>query len=338
LIEAAIAPMIAGHQGKTPMKKWLPALAAILLLGAATSAQAQYPSKNITLVVPFAAGGSNDIVARAIGKKLGEAWGQTVIVDNRAGAGGVIGASFVAGSVPDGHTLLLVSSTYTINPAVKANMPFDTLKAFEPVAFVASSPLLMASANKLPVKSVQELITLAKEKPGSINYASAGPGSINQIAAELFASAAGVKIVHVPYKGGSLAVNDLVGGHVDLYISSMPQILQIAKTGQARPLAVTGLKRSPSLPDVPTLDEIGLKGYEASSWWGIVAPAGTQADIVGKLNAEINKALGSDEMKRFLEGEGAEAQAMSAQAFRELIETEMKRWDKVAKEANIRAE
>jgi tripartite-type tricarboxylate transporter receptor subunit TctC len=325
------------------MTKWLTGLAAAIgLLAAATAAQPQtqapYPSKAITLVVPFAAGGSNDIVARAIGKKLGEAWGQTVIIDNRAGAGGIIGASFVAGAAPDGHTLLLVSSTYTINPAVKANMPFDTLKAFAPVAFVASSPLLMASANKLPVQSVQELITLAKAKPGSINYASAGPGSINQIAAELFSSAAGVKIVHVPYKGGSLAVNDLVGGHVDLYISSMPQILQVAKTGQARPLAVTGLKRSPSLPDVPTLDEIGLKGYDASSWWGIVAPAGTPADIVGKLNAEINKALGSDEMKRFLEGEGAEAGAMSARAFRDLIETEMKRWDKVAKEANIRAD
>lgn len=321
------------------MIKRLPGLAtALLLAGFATSAQAQYPSKTITLVVPFAAGGSNDIVARAIGKKLGEAWGQSVIIDNRAGAGGVIGAAFVATAAPDGHTLLLVSSTYTINPAVKATMPFDTLKAFEPVAFVASSPLLMASANKLPVKSAQELIALAKAKPGSINYASAGPGSINQIAAELFASAAGIKIVHVPYKGGSLAVNDLVGGHVDLYISSMPQILQIAKTGQARPLAVTGLKRSPSLPDVPTLDEIGLKGYEASSWWGIVAPAGTPADIVVKLNTEINKALGSDEMKRFLEGEGAEAGSMSPQAFRDLIEAEVKRWDKVAREANIRAD
>lgn len=321
------------------MIKRLPGLAtALLLAGFATSAQAQYPSKTITLVVPFAAGGSNDIVARAIGKKLGEAWGQSVIIDNRAGAGGVIGAAFVATAAPDGHTLLLVSSTYTINPAVKATMPFDTLKAFEPVAFVASSPLLMASANKLPVKSAQELIALAKAKPGSINYASAGPGSINQIAAELFASAAGIKIVHVPYKGGSLAVNDLVGGHVDLYISSMPQILQIAKTGQARPLAVTGLKRSPSLPDVPTLDEIGLKGYEASSWWGIVAPAGTPADIVVKLNTEINKALGSDEMKRFLEGEGAEAGGMSPQAFRDLIEAEVKRWDKVAREANIRAD
>ena len=321
------------------MRKCLPGLAAaVVLAGLATSAQAEYPSKTITLVVPFAAGGSNDIVARAIGKKLGEAWGQTVIIDNRAGAGGVIGAAFVAAAAPDGHTLLLVSSTYTINPAVKANMPFDTLKAFEPVAFVASSPLLMASANKLPVKSVQDLIALAKAKPGSINYASAGPGSINQIAAELFAAAAGVKVVHVPYKGGSLAINDLVGGHVDLYVSSMPQILQIAKTGQVKPLAVTGLKRSPSLPDVPTLDESGLKGYQASVWWGVVAPAGTPADVIGKLNAEINKATGSDEMKRFLEGEGAEAGAMSPQAFRDLIEAEVKRWDKVAKESNIRAD
>jgi tripartite-type tricarboxylate transporter receptor subunit TctC len=323
------------------MKRYLPLLAAVIgLFGLTTDAQsqAQYPSKTITLVVPFAAGGSNDIVARAIGKKLGEAWGQSVVIDNRAGAGGVIGATFVAGSAPDGYTLLLVSSTYTINPAVKAHMPFDTLKAFDPVAFVGSSPLLLATANKLPVRSAQELIALAKEKPGTINYASAGPGSINQIAAELFASAAGVKIVHVPYKGGSLAINDLVGGHVDMYVSSLPQILQIAKTSQVRPLAVTGLKRSPSLPDVPTLDEVGLKGYEAIVWWGIVAPAGTPPDIVGKLNAEVNKALESDDMKRFLEGEGAEARAMSPQAFRSLTESEVKRWDKIAKEANIRAD
>lgn len=320
------------------MKRSLISLAAALALVTTAHAQAPYPTKSMTMVVPFAAGGSNDIVARAIGKKLSEAWGQTVIIDNRAGAGGVIGAAFVANSAPDGYTLLLISSTYTINPAVKSNMPFDTFKAFDPVAFIASSPLLMASANKLPVQSAKDLIELAKGKPGSINYASAGPGSINQIAAEMFASAAGVKLVHVPYKGGSLAVNDLVGGHVDLYISSMPQILPIAKTGQVRPLAVTGLKRSPSLPNVPTLDEIGLKGYDAASWWGIVVPAGTPGDIVGKLNAEINKALGSDEMKRFLEGEGAEAMAMSPKEFRDLIDAEAKRWDKVAKEANIRAD
>lgn len=321
--------MVRGFQG----------LATVIALACSVSgAQAQYPSKQITLVVPFAAGGSNDIVARAIGKKLNEAWGQPVVIDNRAGAGGVIGATYVAGSAPDGHTLLLVSSTYTINPAVKSQMPFDTLKAFDPVAYVAQSPLLMAASNKSGYQSVKELIAAAKAKPGSINYASAGPGSINQIAAELFASSAGVKLVHVPYKGGSLAVNDLVGGHVDMYVSSMPQILQIAKTSQARPIAVTGLKRSPALPDVPTLDESGLKGYEASSWWGIVVPAGTPKDVIAKLNAEINKALGSDEMKRFLEGEGAEATPMTPQAFQELIQSEVKRWDKVAKESGIRAD
>jgi tripartite-type tricarboxylate transporter receptor subunit TctC len=336
--QKSTTPEDADSKGDPPMKHLVAGLALACTLLAGTSAHAQYPSKQITLVVPFAAGGSNDIVARAIGKKLGEAWGQTVVIDNRAGAGGVIGAEFVARSPADGYTLLLVSSTYTINPAVKSHMPFDTLKAFDPVAFIGSSPLLIASANKVPAKSLQELIALAKEKPGSINYASAGPGSINQIAAELFASAAGVKIVHVPYKGGSLAINDLVGGHVDLYVSSMPQILQIAKTGQVRPLAVTGLKRSPTLPDVPTADEVGLKGYEATVWWGIVAPTGTPADVVVKLNAQINKALGSDEMKRFLEGEGAEAGAMTPQAFRDLTEQEVKRWERVAKEANIRAD
>jgi tripartite-type tricarboxylate transporter receptor subunit TctC len=312
--------------------------AAIMLLGATSFAQAQYPSKTVNLIVPFAAGGSNDIVARALAKKLGEAWGQTIIVDNRVGAGGLVGSTMVANAPPDGYTLLVISSTYTINPAVKASMPFDTLKAFEPVAMIGSSPLLLASTNKLPVTSTQELIALAKSKPGAINYASAGPGSINQIAAELFASAAAVKLVHVPYKGGGLAMNDLIGGHVEIYFSSMLQILQAAKGGQVRPLAVTGLKRSPSIPDVPTLDEAGLKGYEAIIWWGVVAPAGTPADIVAKLNEEINKALGSDEMKRFLASEGAEANAMSSKAFRELIETEVKRWDKVAKDANIRVD
>lgn len=320
------------------IRAFVAAMCATTVVLGASHAQAQYPSKQITLVVPFAAGGSNDIVARAIGKKLNEAWGQPVVIDNRAGAGGVIGAAFVAGTEPDGHTLLLVSSTYTINPAVKSKMPFDTAKAFDPVAFIAQSPLLMAVSNKSGHQSVKDLIAAAKARPASINYASAGPGSINQIAAELFASSAGIKLVHVPYKGGSLAVNDLVGGHVDVYVSSMPQILQVAKTNQAKPIAVTGLKRSPALPDVPTLDESGLKGYEASSWWGIVVPAGTPKDVITKLNLEINKALDTDEMKKFLAGEGAEAMAMTPRAFQDLIDKEMKRWDAVAKETGIRAD
>ena len=193
---------------------------------------ADYPSKAITIIVPFAPGGSNDIVARAIGNKLNEDWGQPIVVDNRSGAGGVIGTEFVARAAPDGYTLLLVSSTFTINPAVKAKLPFDVAKDFTPIARIAQSPLLLAASNSFPANSVAELIAMAKATPASINFASAGPGSINHIAAELLALSAGIKLVHVPYRGGALAINDLVGGHVDVYISSMPQIIQIIRTGQ----------------------------------------------------------------------------------------------------------
>src|SRR5882757_186693 len=207
-------------------------LAAALVLTSSTGHAQTYPSRQITLIIPFAAGGSNDIVGRAIGKKLAEAWGQPVVVENRGGAGGVIGSAAVAAAAPDGYTLLLVSSTFTINPAIKKSMPFDTIKDFTPVAFIARSPLLLTASRKLEVNSARELIALARSKPGQITYASAGPGSINQIAAELIALSAGVKVMHVPYKGGAPALNDLIGGHVDMYVSSLPQVLQLAKDGQ----------------------------------------------------------------------------------------------------------
>src|SRR5882757_7008435 len=227
-------------------------LAAALVLASPAARAQTYPSRQITLIIPFAAGGSNDLVGRAIGKKLSEAWGQPVVVENRAGAGGMIGTSAVAAAAPDGYTLLLVSSTFTINPAVKKTMPFDTTHDFTPVAFIARSPLLLTASNKLPVKSAKELFDLAKTKPGQITYASSGLGSINQISAELIALSAGVKFMHVPYKGGAPGLNDLVGGHVDLYVSSLPQVLQLARDGQARALAVTSARRSALLPDVPT--------------------------------------------------------------------------------------
>src|SRR5262245_33556169 len=311
-------------------------LSFVATLALASPAVAQpYPSKPITLVIPFAAGGSNDIVGRAIGKNLAEAWGQPVLIDNRLGAGGVIGAAAVAGAKPDGYTLLLVSSTFTINPAIKKSMPFDTVKDFTPVAFVARSPLLVTASNKLPVNSAKELLELARTKPGTINYASSGPGSINQISAELIALSAGVKLMHIPYKGGSLAINDLVGGHVDIYVSSLPQVLEVVRSGRAKGLAVTSLKRTPSLPEVPTLDESGMPGFDSSSWWGIVGPAGMPALIVDQLNVEIGKALTSPELKKFLEGEGAEPVAMTPQQFGDLMQTETQRWIKVGREANI---
>jgi tripartite-type tricarboxylate transporter receptor subunit TctC len=314
------------------------AFAALLAVLTSHARAADFPSKAITIIVPFAPGGSNDIVARAIGNKLNEDWGQPVIVDNRSGAGGVNGTEFVARAAPDGYTLLLVSSTFTINPAVKAKLPFDVATDFTPVARIAQSPLLLAATNTFPANSVAELITMAKAKPASINFASAGPGSINHIAAELMALSAGIKLVHVPYRGGALAINDLVGGHVDVYISSMPQIIQIIRTGQAKALAVTSTHRVPSLPDTPTMIEAGVAGYDAEAWWGIVAPKGTPADIVEALNTEINKALSTAEMTRFLESEGAEAMPGTPKQFGDLIATELQRWNKVAREADIHAD
>lgn len=309
-------------------------LAIPVLTSTAVHAQT-YPSRQITLIIPFAAGGSNDIVARAIGKQLSEAWGQPVIAENRPGAGGVIGASAVAAAPPDGYTLLLVSTTFTINAAIKKSMPFDTAKDFTPIAFVARSPLLFVASKDLPVKSAKDALALAKSKPDRITYASAGIGSINQIAAELIAQSAGVKLMHVPYKGGAPALNDLLGGHVDVYVSSMPQVQQLAQSGQVNALAVTSVKRAQLLPDVPTLDESGIPGFDLSSWWGIVGPAGMPPDVVNALNAEINKALTSPEILKFMASEGAEAQAMTPQAFGELIHTEIQRWTKVGHEANI---
>jgi tripartite-type tricarboxylate transporter receptor subunit TctC len=308
--------------------------AALVLASPAAHAQA-YPSRQITLIIPFAAGGSNDLVGRAIGKKLTEAWGQPVIVENRPGAGGLIGTSAVAVAPPDGYTLLLVSSTFTINPAIKKSMPFDTIKDFTPVAFIARSPLLLTASNKLPVKSARELLALVKSKPGQITYASAGPGSINQISAELIALSAGAKLLHVPYKGGALALNDLLGGHVDVYVSSLPQVLQLAKSGQANALAVTSAKRTALLPDVPTLEEAGIAGFDLWSWWGIVGPAGMPASVVDALNSEIGRMLNSPELGQFLSNEGAEAEAMTPQQFGDLMRLETERWIKVAHQANI---
>jgi tripartite-type tricarboxylate transporter receptor subunit TctC len=294
-----------------------------------------YPSRQITLIIPFAAGGSNDVVGRAIGRRLSEVWGQPVVVENRPGAGGLIGSAAVAAAPPDGYTLLLISSTFTINPAIKKTMPFDTDKDFVPVAFIARSPLLFVSSNQLPVKSASDVLALARSKPGQITYASAGLGSINQIAAELIALSAGVKFTHIPYKGGAPALNDLIGGHVDIYVSSLPQVLQLARDGQARPLAVTSARRTALLPDVPTLDEAGIAGFDLWSWWGIVGPAGMPANVVSALNSEIGKMLTSPELAEFLKNEGAEATAMTPDQFGDLMRVETERWIKVAHEAKI---
>jgi tripartite-type tricarboxylate transporter receptor subunit TctC len=258
-----------------------------------------------------------------------------VVIENRGGGGTLIGSAAVAKAPPDGYTLLLVSPTFTINPATRKTMPFDTARDFTPIAFLGRASLLITASNRLPVQSAGELFALAKSKPGQITYASAGLGSINQISTELIALTAGVKLAHVPYKGGAPALNDLAGGHVDIYISSIPQALQLVRSGQIRPLAVTSSKRTALLPDVPTLAECGTAGADAETWWGIVGPAGMPADIVQALNAEINKILASPELVTFLTNEGAEAEAMAPQQFGDMMRREIARWTNVAREVNI---
>src|SRR3954470_3930263 len=279
---------------ETPVMIKAGAMLAAALVVASPAARAQtYPSRQITLIIPFTPGGSNDLVGRAIGKKLSEAWGQPVVVENRGGGGTLIGTTAVAKAPPDGYTLLLVSPTFTINPATRRTMPFDTARDFTPIAFLGRASLLVTTSNKLPVQSAGELFALAKSKPGQITYASAGLGSINQISTELIALAAGVKLAHVPYKGGAPALNDLVGGHVDMFVSSVPQALQLVRSGQVKTLAVTSNKRSALLPEVPTLAESGESGAELGTWWGIVGPAGMSANIVNALNKEIARMLAS---------------------------------------------
>jgi tripartite-type tricarboxylate transporter receptor subunit TctC len=310
-------------------------LAAALVLASPAARAESYPSRQITLIIPFTPGGSNDLVGRAIGKKLSEVWGQPVVVENRGGAGALIGSAAVARAPPDGYTLLLVSPTFTINPATRKTMPFDTVKDFTPIAFIARAPLLVTTSTKLQVASAKELFALARSKPGQITYASAGLGSINQISTELIAFSAGVRFTHVPYKGGAPALNDLVGGHVDMFVSSIPQALQLVRSGQIKTLAVTSTKRIALLPDVPTLEESGTSGADLGTWWGIAGPAGMPVDVVNALNAEINKMLTSPELGSFLTNEGAEAEPMTPRQFGDMMRQETERWTKVAHEANI---
>jgi tripartite-type tricarboxylate transporter receptor subunit TctC len=313
-------------------------LAALALHAAGVSAQAGYPAKPIQFVVPYPPGGSNDLFARAVGKRLAEALGQPVVIDNRAGAGGSLGAALVAKAAPDGYTLAIVSSSFTTNAAIQSKLPFDPVGGFSAVALVGKGPLVLAASSRLGLKSPQEFLALARARPGSLNYATSGAGSINHFATELLKVAAGLNLTHVPYKGMGPAVNDLVGGHVDLIIASAPSVMSQVKAGKVTGIAVTSEHRSPVVPELPALAESGIPGYSVELWWGVLAPAGVPKDVVARLNAEINAGLASPEMKAFLLREGAESSAASPEAFAGLIRTEIGRWRKVAKDANIQPE
>ncbi len=314
------------------------ATAAALLLAASPAAFADdYPNRPVRLIIPFPAGGSNDVVGRLVANQLSEKLGAKVYVDNRGGAGGVIGTEVAANSPPDGYTLLVVSLAHAVNPALY-KLNYDPIKSFTPVGIMATGPNVLVVNPDLPVKSVKDLLALAKEKNGDLDYASAGIGSFQHLGGELFKLTAGVKIQHVPYKGGGPAMQDVIAGHVKIMFSSLVQTTPFIQSGQLRALGLGGLKRSAVLPDVPTIDEAGVPGYEAVNWWGILAPAGTPAAIVEKIHADIQKATASPELKEAFDREGASAVNMTSAEFGHYIETEIAKWSRVVKEGNIRAQ
>jgi tripartite-type tricarboxylate transporter receptor subunit TctC len=297
-----------------------------------------YPSRSIRVVVPFAAAGVTDIVTRILFDRVGQAIGQAIVVDNRPGAGGNIGANAVSRAAPDGYTLCLLSSSFTTNAAIQPNLPFDPVGGFSPVAMVAKGPMLLTVANHVPAKSTLELFALARKNPGKLNYGSSGQGSTNHFATELLMDAARIQMTHVPYKGMSPAVTDVIGGHVDVLIASAPSIYQHVKAGKVRGLGVTSIGPSQVVPDLQPISEMGAAGYSFELWWGILAPPKTPPDVVAQINADVNKILATAEMKEVFLREGAEPVMMSPAQFAATIKSEIDGWKKVAKDSNIKAE
>jgi tripartite-type tricarboxylate transporter receptor subunit TctC len=310
---------------------------AFALALAATAAFAQpYPSKPIRFVVPYPPGGSNDVLSRLTAQAMSPGLGQQVVIENRGGAGGMIGAENVAKSAPDGYSLLNVQASFTANAAMRTKMPYDPIADFVYIGLMARGPLLVVVHPSLPVKNVKELIALARAKPGEINYGSTGTGGFNHLATELFKRMAGIDIVHVPYKGVAPALNDLMGGHTQLVMTSLPSAMGQVHAGRLKALAVGSEKRSSFMPELPTIAESGVPGYAAEFWWGIAAPSKTPADIVSRLATELAKALQSLDLKQRFAAEGSEPATMSREQFTTFIAGDIARWRKVARDANIK--
>lgn len=308
-------------------------LSMCLVLAASNGASADaWPTKPITLIVPFTAGGTTDMVARAVAQRLGDALHQPVVVENRGGGGGTVGAAAAARAAPDGYTLFVSTVAHTIATTLYKRLPYSFERDFAPITLLASVPNVVIVHPSLPVKSLQDLIDYAKANPGKLNYGSAGSGSTEHLSAELFKSMAGVDMTHVPYKGGAPMMTDLIGGQIQVAIETSGSALQQIRGGKVRALAVTTAKRSPTLPDVPTVSEAGVKGYEVTTWYGILAPKGTPKEIVARLNREIGAILQSPDMKKRFDEIGAEPGGMSAEQFAALIKSETAKWAKIVRE------
>ena len=297
---------------------------------------AAYPNKPLRFVVGYPAGGATDIIARLVAQKLTGSLGQQVLVDNRPGAGGIIGSDIVAKATPDGYTIVLVTTSHGVNPSLYRKLPYDTAKDFAPITQVASLQLVLVVNPSLPVRSVKELIALAKAKPGQLNYGSSGSGQSLHLAAELFKTLAGVDIVHVPYKGAAPARTDLLAGQVQMMFESMIGVLPVVKSGRLRALAVSGARRSPATPDIPTMAEAGVPGYEASGWVGILAPAGTPKAIVTRLNREVVNVLNRADVRELFANRGAEPVGSTPEQFGDFTKAQFAKWAKVVKASGAR--
>lgn len=315
------------------------ALACICSVVAGISQAQTYPAKPVRLVAPYPPGGANDILARIIGPRLGEYLGQQIVIENRGGATGNIGAEFVARAAPDGYTILMgQASNMTINVSLMSRMPFDPIKDFAPVTLVATTPNLLVVHPSFPARTIKDLVALAKAKPGAVNYASSGSGSAGHLAGELFKRVAKIDMVHIPYKGAAPALTDVVAGQAHLYFTSPISATPLVKGGRLRMVAVTSLERSPSLPDIPTVAESGYPDFEVTSWWGILTPAAVSKEIITRLHADILKVLAMPETKTKFADQGADVASNTPAEFSTYIKSEIAKWGKLIKELGVKSE
>lgn len=335
--------MQATFRGEGALRRQL-ILATLVVAGAASfaaplQAQTPYPSRPIKLIVPFPAGGGTDIIAREVANKVATQQGWTIVVDNKPGSGGNLGVDAAAKAAPDGYTLVLgQTSNLAINPTLYTKLPYNAEKDLAPVSLVASAPLVLVVASDSPFKTLAEVVTVAKAKPEALNYASSGSGTVAHLATEQFQKTANVKFTHVPYKGAAQGVTDVIGGQVEMYMSSIPTLIGHIKGGKMRAIAVTSLKRTDDLPNVPTVAESGYKGFEAVTWFGIAGPAQMPKDVIAKLNAAFNKALETPDVKKKLVDQGADVLGGSPEKFASLIHEDIARWGRIVKESGAKVD
>jgi tripartite-type tricarboxylate transporter receptor subunit TctC len=316
---------------------WI-AFVVVACVAAQADPAASYPNKPIRLIVPFATGGGTDLTARAIANELTKAWGQPVIVDNKPGANGTIGVDLAAKAAPDGYTLTMISSSHSVNVSLYKSLPYDLVKDLAPITQATRQPYALVINPKLPVKSVAELVALAKAKPSTLNYGSSGIGGLSHLSGALFASLAGIKLEHIPYKGGAPAMADVVGGQIDMLFSTILQSHAQIEGGKLRALAVTTATRSPAAPQLPTMMEAGVAGFEVAGWYGVLAPAGTPPSIIAKLNKEMVRILHLPAVREHLAADGSEPVGNSPEEFAAHIKSEVAKWRRVVVDADIKAE